>query len=138
MLHIAVLLCSVMAFGAVTLVAAPKHTSGLFTDSEVNDANPIATGTLAPATGLAAVPNGATQIDLSWTASASPYAAGYNVYRRTVDSCCYAFVTFVAGGGTTAYANGGLAAATTYYYVIETVYQNWASALSTQASAATP
>jgi hypothetical protein len=138
MTTLAVLLCSVMAFGAVALVAAPGQTSGLFTEAELNGANLFQTDTLQPATGLGAVPNGADRIDLSWTASASPYASGYNIYRSVVDGCCYGLIAFAAGGGTTAYANGGLPAGTTFYYVIEAVYQNWTSAASNQATAATP
>lgn len=138
MIHIAALLCSVLAFGAVALATAPDPTSGLFTDAELNADNTFTTDTLQPATGLGAAPVGGDQIDLSWTASSSGYAAGYNIYRSTIDSCCYGLIAYVAGGGTTAYSDSLLPASTTYYYVIETVYQNWTSAMSNQASAATP
>lgn len=138
MLHLTALLCSVMAFGAVALATAPAQTSGLFTAAAPNGANTFATDTLQPATGLAAAANGADRIDLSWTASTSSYAAGYNVYRSTVDGCCHGLVAFVSGGSTTTYADTGLPAATTYYYVVETVYENWTSVFSNQASAATP
>lgn len=137
MLPLALLLSSVMAFGAVALAIAPDRTAGLFTEAEPN-ANAFSTDTLQPATGLNAVPNGADQIDLTWTASASPYAEGYNVYRSVVDGCCHGLIGFVAGGGTTSYPDPGLPPGTTFYYVIETVYQNWSSASSNQASAATP
>lgn len=138
MLYVTALLVSVMAFGAVALATAPKPTSGLFTETELSAGNTISTATLQPATGLAAVPVGADQIDLSWTASASAYTAGYNIYRGTTDSCCYGLIAYVAGGGTAAYSNTLLPPATTYYYVIEAVYQNWRSAMSNQATAATP
>jgi hypothetical protein len=136
--HLAALLCSVMAFGLVALQAAPDHTAGLFTDAAPNGANAFATATLQPATGLAAVSNGADQIDLSWTASASGFAEGYNVYRSTTDGSGHALIAFVAGGGSTVHPDPALPAATTYYYIVETVYQNWSSAASNQASAATP
>jgi hypothetical protein len=138
MTYLAALLCSVMAFGAVALVTAPEHTSGLYTEAQANAANTLATDTLQPATGLLAVANGAAAIDLTWTASTSAYAEGYNIYRSVGDNLSYAPLAFVAGGASTAYPDGGLAAATTYYYLVETVYQNWTSAFSNEASAATP
>ena len=72
--------------------------------------------------------------DLSWTASASPFATGYNVYRSTSSGCCYGFVAWVPGGGSTTHNDPGLSGGTTYYYALQTISQNWTSGNSNEAA----
>ncbi len=67
-------------------------------------------------TGLTATPNGANQIDLSWTASAG--ADSYNVYRA-IGSCPRTGYQLIASGiAGTAYSDTGVSGGTTYAYVV--------------------
>ena len=111
--RIGVALLSLVALGASIVVTGAS--GAYFTDGEPNAANTFTTDTLQPVTGLTAGANGQTAIDLSWTASASAYAAGYNVYRSATSGSGYALVTTLAGGATTSYGDSGLTAATTLW-----------------------
>jgi hypothetical protein len=90
------------------------------------------TDTLDPPTSLAAT--GGTNAALTWTATPDTYAAGYDLQRSTVSGGPYTVVasitprTIVATTDTPS-ANG------TYYYVLRSVFQNWTSVTSNQASA---
>ena len=82
-------------------------------------------------TGVTATPASASQINVSWTASAG--AASYNVLRSTTSGGPY---TQVGTSATTSFADTGLACNTTYYYVVQAV-GSCASGNSAQASATT-
>jgi Fibronectin type III domain len=131
-LYAALVLASALAWGTVALRAAPTRSAGLFTDSPAN-ASVLTTDTLQPPTGLVAVASvNPGEIDLSWTASASGYASGYNVYRSTSSGGGYALVTFVPGWGSTTYPDTGLVTGTPYFYVVQATYQNWTSGYSNE------
>jgi hypothetical protein len=137
-LPLAVLLVSIMAIGAVALGAGPAPTAGLFTDANPNG-SALSTDTMQPATGLTAVASATPgQIDLSWTASASTYTAGYDIYRATVTGGPYALVTSVVGRLTTTYPDTGLTSSQAYFYVVQATYQNWTSAYSNEATDTAP
>lgn len=128
-----------VGFGLPTALARFNLSGALFTDPEPNGSNAFSTDTLQPPTGLGASPGvNPGEIALSWTASASAYAGGYDIYRSTTPGCCYALVTSVGGGATTSFTDTGLTSSTTYYYVLQTSYQSWTSANSTEASATAP
>ena len=128
-----------VGFGLTTALARFDVSGAIFTDPEANGSNIFSTDALQPPTGLGAAAGvNPGEIDLTWTASASAYAAGYNVYRSTTQGCCYGFVTAVLGQGTTSFTDSGLTSSTTYYYVLQTYYQNWTSANSNEASATAP
>src|SRR5690606_222508 len=67
-------------------------TLGAFAAGEGNAANVFATTTLEPPEDLVATPFDATTVDLTWTATVSPFAEGYEVYRSQTGGGPYAFV----------------------------------------------
>jgi hypothetical protein len=75
----------------------------------------------------------ASQINLSWTASAG--ATSYSVHRATVNGGPYTQVT--SGLTSTTYSNTGLSASTTYYYIVKATNAAGTSPNSNQASATT-
>jgi fibronectin type 3 domain-containing protein len=90
-------------------------------------------------TNLVAIAASASQINLSWTASATA-GAQYLVFRGTTSG-------FTPGAGNqitptaisaTTFNNTGLTASTTYYYVVEATNTSGTSIASNQASATTP
>ena len=90
------------------------------------------TDTLDPPTSLAAT--GGANAALTWTATTDTYASGYDLQRATVSGGPYAVVATITPRTTVATTdtppvNG------TYYYVLRSVFQNWTSVDSNQASA---
>lgn len=81
--------------------------------------------------GLTATANGATQIDLNW--SAAPGASSYNLKRSLNSGDPY---TTIASGLTALnYTDSDLTSGTTYYYVSSAVYNGIESVNSTEVSA---
>lgn len=120
-------------------IGLPDRSQAVFVAPEGNASNAFTTATLQAPTGLVAVAGpGAKKISLSWTASASLFAGGYDIWRSQTPGCCYAFVASVVGRLTTSHIDGGLAESTTYYHVLQASSQNWTSANSNEASATTP
>jgi len=89
------------------------------------------TGTIAPPTGLGATRSGTT-VTLGWTPTISTAATGYDVLRSTTSGSGYTVIATVtprtAASTTNAPGNG------TFSYVLQSVYQNWRSASSNEAS----
>jgi hypothetical protein len=126
-----------LGIAAVTvLVPALFGTSSALSLARLTDADAsteaIATDTLNPPTALAAT--GGASASLTWTATTDTYATGYEVRRGTVSGGPYALITTVTPRTTVATTDapgtGG-----TYYYVLRSVFQNWRSVDSNQASA---
>lgn len=86
--------------------------------------NTLTTGTLAAPTGLAATVSGTT-VTLTWTATTTAAATGYEVLRGTAAGGPYTVIATVAGRTTTSYADG--TASGTMYYVVRSVLQGWTS-----------
>ena len=109
---------AVPKFTSVALVAAllglavtvTGPTSGVFTGQTGDSPNVFNAGTLLAPTNLSASPNGSDMISLSWTYSASPFAAGYNVYRSQTTGGPYALIGSVGGRLNTSYLDSGLVA----------------------------
>jgi hypothetical protein len=126
-----------LGLAAVTvLVPALLGTSTAASLARLTDADSssqaIATDTLDPPTGLAAA--GGATASLTWTATTDSYASGYEVRRGTVSGGPYALITTVSPRTTVATtdapgSNG------TYFYVLRSIFQNWRSVDSNQASA---
>ena len=92
----------------------------------------ISTDTLDPPTSLAAT-GGATAA-LTWIATTDTYATGYDLQRSTTSGGPYSVVATVTPRTTVATTDAP-ASNGTYYYVLRSVYQNWTSVNSNQASA---
>ncbi len=122
------------AVGSAAFVAAFAATQvalAVLGNSPSVNANTLATSTMAAPTGIGAV--GGANIVLTWTATPTSYAAGYNVMRSQTSGGPYAQVAQVTPRTTFTYTDSP--AAGTYYYVLQSYFQNWVSANSTQTSA---
>ena len=99
----------------------------------------VSTGTLQPPTGTTAcvllLP---TRVRVSWTATPSAFADGYEVLRSGTDGGPYASVGTVAGRTTTTFEDTTATSVTTYYFVVQASKHQWRSGKSTQASATVP
>lgn len=130
---------SAVALAAALTVALPA--AARFAEEPSIAGNTFSTPTLQPASGTGASPScdGATgKITLTWTATESTFADGYDVYRGTAPGGPYSFVAHVTGRTTTGYDDTGLPLGATRSYVVQATAFNWTSADSTEASATTP
>lgn len=76
-------------------------------------------------------------IVVSWTATPSTWADGYEILGSLVSGGPYTTVGTVSGVSTTSYTVTGLAFATTYHYVVKATKGNWRSAPTSQVSRTT-
>lgn len=77
----------------------------------------VSAGTLEPPTGTAAcVQLLPTRVRVTWTATPSSFADGYEVLRSTTDGGPYASVGTVGGQATTTFTDTTATSLTTYYY----------------------
>jgi len=102
----------------------------------------VSTATLASPTGASAANTGcvvssSTKVKVTWTATTSTFADGYQVLRSTTNGGPYSVVGTVSGSNTTSYTDSSVAFLTTYYYVVRATKVNWTSANSNQASITT-
>lgn len=107
--------------------------------------NTVSTATLQPPTGLGGTTScsgpGTAQASLTWTATASAFADGYDVYRGTSNGGPYSNIAHVSGGATASYADPGPLADGNkhYYYVLKSTFgTSWTSLNSSQANLQTP
>lgn len=101
----------------------------------------VSTATLAAPTSPAAtrglcVPAVSVQVLVTWVATTSTFADGYEVRRGTISGGPYTTVATV-DSLTTSHTDTGLAFSTTYHYVIRAKRHAWRSADSGQASVTT-
>ena len=121
----------------------PSGVSASFTSVTAAVATVMSSGTLASPTGVTAVKGtcsilSSTQVNVSWSASASTFATGYTILRSTTSGSGYASVGSVSGPSTTSFTDTTPAFSTTYYYVVRATRNNWVSANSNQATVTTP
>ncbi len=122
---------------------ASAGASGTFTSSAGPSGATYSSGTLGPPTAVAAA-NGActvltsTSVNLSWTATASAFADGYQVLRSTTSGSGYASVGSVSGRTTSSFTDTTPAFLTTYYYVVRSTRNTWRSGNSNEATVTTP
>jgi predicted ribosomally synthesized peptide with SipW-like signal peptide len=118
-------------FVLVALVAA----GGAFASftSTVTAPQSLASATLAAPVGPA-VANGACasnksiQVNVSWVATPSAFADGYDVRRSASAAGPFSSVGIVVGVGTTSFTDSSVSFGTTYYYEIEAKKNAWRSA----------
>ncbi|HXF57151.1 MAG TPA: hypothetical protein VNO34_06205 [Actinomycetota bacterium] len=115
---------------------------GVLGASRAVGSNAFTTATLEPPTGLAASASCAgllaAKVSLTWTATVSTFADGYDVHRSTTDGGPYTKIAHLSGRGTTSYTDQSVALGTTYYYVVQATAVSWTSGNSGQAQATTP
>lgn len=129
------------AFSLAGGALAPQAALAGFASSGTASAS-YSTAVMQPPTSLAGTPGcsgvNVANATLTWLATTSTYASGYEVYQSTTSGGPWgSAVATVAGQATLAYTVGGLATNTTYYFVMVAYYDNWTSAYSTQVSVAT-
>ena len=122
---------------AVTLPAL-----AFFAEAENVGANAFSTATLAAPSGLVADAscdgtNKAKSV-LTWTATGSTFADGYDILRGMQNGGPYNEVGHVDGRTTTTYNDTNLSVNTTYYWVVRATASQWESASSNQDSERTP
>ncbi len=134
--------------GVVVAIAAPVALAGWSSALSAGPL-PVSSATIAAPTAAAATTIGAActkhvassmQVNVSWTATASTFATGYNVLRGTASGGPFTQVGSVGGQSTVTFTDttGTLAVSTTYYYVVVATFASWTSANSNVASVTTP
>jgi hypothetical protein len=122
------------AVGALT-----PPVSATWQSSQSGGPQTVSAGTLEPPTGTAAcVQLLPTRVRVTWTATPSSFADGYEVLRSTTDGGPYASVGTVGGQATTTFTDTTATSLTTYYYVVQATRHLWRSVDSVQASATVP
>lgn len=77
------------------------------------------------------------QVKVTWTASSSSWADGYEVFRSLTSGGPYSSVGTVSGQGTVEFIDSAVSFVTPYYYVVQATKSNWRSSNSNQASVTT-
>lgn len=126
---------------ALTLACASLAQAG-FSSSAATGPQALSSASLAAASGLAAangrcVRNVSIEVDLTWTASPSTFADGYEILRATASGGPYSSVGTVSGGTTTSFTDRGVTFSTTYFYVVRATRNAWQSADSNEARVTT-
>lgn len=121
----------VLATVAVLSAALTAAAHAQFTAS-ASESQQLATGTLSPATQPATapgtcVPDVSDAVVVSWTATTSTWAEGYEVLRATSDTGPYTVVGSASGQPTTSYTDSGLPFGTTYHYQVRAKKHEWRS-----------
>lgn len=114
----AALATSSVAFAAFT--SAHTATTTLGTDVLAPPTNPATTH--GPCTPLSA------SITVTWTATTSSWADGYEILGSLLATGPFTPVATVNGVGTTSYTVTALSFGTTYHYVVKARKANWRSA----------
>jgi hypothetical protein len=101
----------------------------------------VSAGTVTAPSGLAAarncVRNGHDWVKLTWTATPSTFADGYEIFRATGAGAFVSLAT-VSGRGTVTYTDKTVAFSTSYSYTVQASYQGWRSIASNAAPITTP
>lgn len=124
-------LLAIVALVVLLLLLPGEASLARLTDA-ASTSQSLATDTLDPPTSLAAT--GGSSVVLTWTATVDTYASGYDLRRATVSGGPYSVVASISPR-TTVTATDTPAGTGTYYYVLRSVFQNWTSADSNEASA---
>ena len=134
------LLMALGLLAAAGMLAVPAFATWV---SSVTAEQTVSSATLAAPAGTTASRSTCTpllqaQVLISWTATSSTFADGYQVLRSTTSGGPYTSVGTVSGRGTTSFTDATVAFSTTYHYVVQATRNQWRSPNSTQASVTTP
>lgn len=102
-----------------------------FVDTSSTSGMAVNTATLAPPTDLAAASSCvllAPQVSLSWTATTSTFAAGYDVYRTASGGNVYSKIGTVTGRDITTYTDLTVARGGSYSYRVDAGHASWSTA----------
>jgi hypothetical protein len=128
--------------GALLLVAAVGAPALASYGDSATAASTLRTTQLAAPTGLTATGGCSSglpklpRVTLSWTATTSSFATGYDVYRA-VGGGTQTLLTTLSPRTVTSYVDSAVLVATSYTYSVRTRYASWSKA-SSNASASTP
>jgi beta-galactosidase len=130
----------VIAVAGTTFVGASAAFAAFGDSGAVS--HTIATATLAAPTNPATahgpcVPSASASITVSWTATTSTWADGYEILGGTTAGGPYSVLATATGQGTTSRTIGNLAFSTTYYFVVKATKHGWRSAATAQVSRTT-
>lgn len=134
---------TVAAFAVLKLLTATAALAA-FASTTATQSMSVSTATLAAPTSLASsngacVPmTGPVAVNLSWTATPSTFADGYEILRRDSSTGAYTSIGTVAGQTTTIYTDATVAFSTTYRYVVLATKLSWRSANSNESVITTP
>ena len=119
------------AAACAAIVVSAGLALAVFGNTPSVGSNAFTTTTLAAPTGLGAT--GGTNIVLTWTATTSTFASGYNVLRSSTSGGSYTTIAQVTPRTTVTYTDNP--AAGTYYYVLQSYFQNWVSVNTAEVTA---
>jgi hypothetical protein len=124
-------LVAAAAAACAAIVVTAELSFAAFSNTKSVASNAFTTTTLAAPTGPAAT--GGANIVLTWTATASTFATGYNILRSQTNGGPYAQLVQVTPRTTVTYTDSPIAG--TYYYVLQSYFQNWISVNTAQVTA---
>ena len=131
-------LTSLAAAGAAVACAIAGTAVASFASS-ASAPHSVSTATLAAPTGLATVHGtcdvlSQARVTVTWVATASGFADGYEIFRGTAAGGPYSSIATVSGHATVAYTDATVAFATDYWYVVKATRNAWRSPNSGQAT----
>lgn len=125
--------------GALLVIGVATPAIAAYSDSATS-ASAFTTTQLAAPTGVSAAGGCAgtlaPKVTLTWTATATTFATGYDVYRA-IGGGASNYLTTVTPRTTVTYVDTAVSLLTSYTYTLKTRYQSWTKASAT-ASATTP
>ena len=128
------LLLAVAALSVLVGAGAPALSGATLLDAAGSTGNSFSTARLAPPTNLAAS-SSSTGVNLTWTATASTAATGYQVLRGTASGGPYTLTATISSAATTSYTDS--TASGTSFYVLRSTAAGWTSPDSNEVSAGT-
>ena len=120
----------VLGAGLAVMLGTASIAAAQFTSSAGSGPMGLSSATLAAPTGLTVNCNNGVAT-LSWTATSSTWADGYDVLRGTTSGGPYPTIVHVVGGTTVTY-NATLSGTVRLYYVVRASKYNWRSGYSNQ------
>jgi len=132
-----VALCAIVAVGGLLVAVASASWSSQAAGGPLT----VGAATIAPPTGVNAARDCVRArhdwVALSWTATPSTFADGYEIFRATGAGSPVSIAT-VSGQSTVTYTDKTVAFTTSYSYTVQASYLGWRSVSSAAAAITTP